>query len=214
MARPDSISIPLFIHILGAMVLIGGLLVAATSVLAARGDARLLRLGYMGLLAVALPGYIVMRIGAEWTYAKEHLGDLPSDPTWVGIGYITADLGGAAAPPLPDRGRLRRPPASRRRRHRAPARHALRLRAPARRLCRHDLGDGRQAELSPADVRLQPDVSGPHLETTTGPTPGTRDRPSDTSAPLALRQRLHHGSCAIRRTLSSGTCSHVRDQTG
>ena len=94
MARPDSISIPLFIHILGAMVLIGGLLVAATSVLAARGDARLLRLGYMGLLAVAFPGYIVMRIGAEWTYAKEHLGDLPSDPTWIGIGYITADIGG------------------------------------------------------------------------------------------------------------------------
>jgi hypothetical protein len=95
MARPDSISIPLFIHILGAMVLVGGLLVAATSVLAARGDARLLRLGYMGLLAVALPGYVVMRIGAEWTYAKEHLGDLPGgDPTWIGIGYGTADVGG------------------------------------------------------------------------------------------------------------------------
>jgi hypothetical protein len=94
MARPDSISIPLFIHILGAMVLIGGLLVAASSVLAARGDARLLRLGYMGLLAVALPGYIVMRIGAEWTASKEHLTDLPDDPTWLGIGYATADIGG------------------------------------------------------------------------------------------------------------------------
>jgi len=95
MARPDSINIPLFIHILGAMVLIGGLLVAATSVLVARGDGRLLRLGYMGLLAVALPGYIVMRIGAEWTYSKEHLADIPGgDPTWIGIGYITADLGG------------------------------------------------------------------------------------------------------------------------
>jgi hypothetical protein len=95
MARPDFISVPLFIHILGAMVLVGGLLVAATSVLIARGDARLLRLGYMGLLALALPGYVVMRIGAEWTYAKEHLGDLPGgDPTWIGIGYITADIGG------------------------------------------------------------------------------------------------------------------------
>ena len=95
MARPDSINIPLFIHILGAMVLIGGLLVATTSVLLARGDARLLRLGYMGLLAVALPGYIVMRIGAEWTYAKEHLDEIPGgDPTWIGIGYLTADLGG------------------------------------------------------------------------------------------------------------------------
>lgn len=95
MVRPDSINFPLFIHILGAMVLVGGLLVAATSVLIARGDGRLLRLGYMGLLAVALPGYIAMRIGAEWTYAKEHLGDIPGgDPAWIGIGYITADLGG------------------------------------------------------------------------------------------------------------------------
>jgi hypothetical protein len=95
MVRPDSINVPLFIHILGAMVLVGGLLVAATSVLIARGDGRLLRLGYMGLLAVALPGYIAMRIGAEWTYAKEHLGDIPGgDPAWIGIGYITADLGG------------------------------------------------------------------------------------------------------------------------
>ena len=95
MARPDFISLPLFFHILGAMVLVGGLLVAATSVIVARDDTRLLRLGYFGLLAVAFPGYIVMRIGAEWTYAKEHLGDLPGgDPTWIGIGYITADIGG------------------------------------------------------------------------------------------------------------------------
>jgi len=95
MVRPDSINVPLFIHVLGAMVLVGGLLVAAACVLVARGDGRLLRLGYMGLLAVAFPGYIVMRIGAEWTYAKEHLDELPGgDPTWIGIGYATADIGG------------------------------------------------------------------------------------------------------------------------
>ena len=91
--RPDSWTLPLFLHVLGAMVLVGGLLVTTTSVLVARGDVRLLRVGYQALLAVCLPGYLVMRVGAEWIYAKEHLGDMPSDPTWVGIGYGTADAG-------------------------------------------------------------------------------------------------------------------------
>jgi hypothetical protein len=92
--RAGSVDLPLFLHVLGAMVLVGGLLVTTTSVLVARRDVRLLRLGYLSLLAVCLPGYVVMRIGAEWTYAKEHLGDMPSDPTWIGIGYGTADVGG------------------------------------------------------------------------------------------------------------------------
>ena len=91
--RPDSWTLPLFLHVLGAMVLVGGLLVTTTSVLVARGDVRLLRVGYLALLAVCLPGYLVMRVGAEWIYAKEHLGDMPSDPTWIGIGYATADAG-------------------------------------------------------------------------------------------------------------------------
>jgi hypothetical protein len=54
---------------------------------------QLLRLSYKTLLFLALPGYIVMRIGAEWTYVEENLDELPDDPGWVGIGYITADLG-------------------------------------------------------------------------------------------------------------------------
>jgi hypothetical protein len=32
-----------------------------------------------------------MRVGAEWIYSKEGFGD--EDPDWIGIGYITADLG-------------------------------------------------------------------------------------------------------------------------
>jgi len=38
-----------------------------------------------------------MRIGAGWIYSREHWDDLPEgvdDPTWLGIGYLTADLGG------------------------------------------------------------------------------------------------------------------------
>jgi cytochrome bd-type quinol oxidase subunit 1 len=91
--RPDSWNLPLFVHVFGAMVLVGALLVAASSLLLARGDARLLRLGYLTLLTVGLPGYLVMRVGAEWIYSREHLDELPTDPTWIGIGYVTADLG-------------------------------------------------------------------------------------------------------------------------
>ena len=94
--RPDDWNFPLLVHVLGATILVGGLL-AGSSVLAfARGDVRFLRLGYWSLLAVALPGFVVMRVGAEWIYRKEGWDDLPEgvdDPDWLGIGYVIADAG-------------------------------------------------------------------------------------------------------------------------
>ena len=91
--RPDSWNLPLLLHVLGAMILVGGLLTCAIAMVLARGRASLLRLGYLSLLAVGLPGYILMRVGAEWLYSKEGLDDAPTEPAWVGIGYITADAG-------------------------------------------------------------------------------------------------------------------------
>ena len=96
--RPDSWDFPLFVHVLGAMLLVGGLLSGASMLSFARGDVRSLRLGYWTLLAVALPGYIVMRIGAQWLYSKGPWEDLPEgvdEPTWLGIGWIVADIGAA-----------------------------------------------------------------------------------------------------------------------
>ena len=66
-ARPDSWNVPLFVHVLGAMVLVGGSVTATSALAFAKGDVRLrLRLGDWTLLAVALPGYVIMRIGAQW----------------------------------------------------------------------------------------------------------------------------------------------------
>jgi hypothetical protein len=99
--RPDEQNFPLFVHITGATILVGGLLTAATILVLARGDARSLRLGYFTLLAVALPGWIVMRIGAQWIYSKQGWDDLPEgieEPAWLGIGYFAADLGGLILP--------------------------------------------------------------------------------------------------------------------
>jgi hypothetical protein len=95
--RPDSQNFPLFVHILGATILVGGLLSAASIMALSRGDVRSLKLGYWALLAVALPGWIVMRVGAQWIYSEQGWDDLPEDfeePTWLGIGYFAADLGG------------------------------------------------------------------------------------------------------------------------
>jgi hypothetical protein len=95
--RPDSWNLPLFIHVLGAMILVGGLLTGAAALGFARGQARFLRLGYWSLLAVSLPGWVLMRVGAQWIYSREGWDDLPDDveePAWLGMGWITADLGG------------------------------------------------------------------------------------------------------------------------
>jgi uncharacterized membrane protein YhaH (DUF805 family) len=95
--RPDAQDFPLLVHVLGAMILVGGLVTSASALLYARSDARTLRLGYWALLAVSLPGWILMRIGAQWIYSEQGWDDLPDEadePTWLGIGYIVADLGG------------------------------------------------------------------------------------------------------------------------
>ncbi|HMN99463.1 MAG TPA: hypothetical protein PKD59_08625 [Miltoncostaeaceae bacterium] len=91
--RPDDWNLPLFVHVLGAMVLVGGLLTCVVAIVLSRGDARLLRIGWISLLALGLPGWIAMRAGAEWIYSKEGWsGD--DDPAWIGIGFITAEGGG------------------------------------------------------------------------------------------------------------------------
>jgi hypothetical protein len=94
--RAHDVDLALFVHVLGAMVLVGGLLTAAVAGIVGWREAapRLQRFSYLTLLAVALPGWVVMRVGAQWTYSKEHLDKLPNAPTWIGIGFNTADGGG------------------------------------------------------------------------------------------------------------------------
>lgn len=93
--RPHAWDFPLFLHVLGAMILVGGLLAGAACLGLARGDAKFLRLGYRSLLFVALPGWILMRAAGEWIASKEgwtHKG-VPT-PRWLDIGFVLADIGG------------------------------------------------------------------------------------------------------------------------
>jgi len=96
--RPHSWDLAIFVHVAGAMILFGGLVTAAGAGLIGWREASgaLRRLSALTLFAVALPGWIVMRVGAEWAYSKEGWDDVPDklQPTWLGIGYFTADIGG------------------------------------------------------------------------------------------------------------------------
>ena len=93
--RPDDWNIALFLHVLSAMVATGGLALALAYLAGAWRDrsAGSLRAGFRALLYGAVPGYIVMRVAAQWIYAKEHLDDLETDPDWIGIGFIVTDAG-------------------------------------------------------------------------------------------------------------------------
>ena len=94
--RPDDWNFPLFVHVLGAMILVAGLVTGAAALFFARGDAKLLRLGFWSLMLVSFPGWVIMRLGAQWIVSKEGLDDLPDKfvPTWLSIGYLVADAGG------------------------------------------------------------------------------------------------------------------------
>ena len=92
--RPDDWNFPLFLHVLGAMILVGATLTAGSALAFARGDARMLRLGYWSLLAVGLPGWVLMYLGAQWIYSKEGLDEAPIDSAWTAIGFVVAEAGG------------------------------------------------------------------------------------------------------------------------
>jgi hypothetical protein len=92
--RPDAWDFPLLVHVAGAMLLVGALVVVVASMGSAlrRGDGAevLTGLAFRALLLGVLPAYILMRVGAEWIASKE---DVPDDVDWIGIGYMVSDGG-------------------------------------------------------------------------------------------------------------------------
>ena len=85
--RPDDWNLPLLIHLLGAMVLVGALVLAAAAVASHN-----LRLGFRALLFAAIPSWIAMRVGAQWIASKQGYDDPDVEvPSWVDIGFITSE---------------------------------------------------------------------------------------------------------------------------
>jgi hypothetical protein len=88
--RPDDWNFPLFLHVLGAIVLTGA--VAAAFIAAARSQASTLlrRVVFRTLLAVVLPAWVLMRFAGQWIDSKE---DIAGDPGWLGVGFLVGDIG-------------------------------------------------------------------------------------------------------------------------
>ena len=91
--RADEVNVPLFLHVLGAMVLVGALTLTVTSLVGAGRTESLplsTRLAFRSLLWAGLPAFVVMRVGAQWAANKEGVEDL--DVTWLNIAYPIADF--------------------------------------------------------------------------------------------------------------------------
>jgi hypothetical protein len=86
---------PLFLHVLGAMLLFGALLAATTLAYAATRIVEhgplLRRLAFTVMLAGVWPSYILMRAAAQWVLSRENLDENP--PGWVGVGFLVSDAG-------------------------------------------------------------------------------------------------------------------------
>jgi hypothetical protein len=91
--RPSEWELPLFVHVLGSMVLVGALVLAVTYLVPAwrTGSVDSVWLGFRTLLIAALPAFLVMRLSAQWIASEEDVVD--SDAAWIGIGYMTSDMG-------------------------------------------------------------------------------------------------------------------------
>jgi hypothetical protein len=95
--RPDSWNLPLLLHVGGAMALVASVTVAAIALIQGwrtsdPSAASLKRFGAKTLLYAAIPSYFVMRIAAQWVESREGLDN--SNATWLGDGFLAADLGG------------------------------------------------------------------------------------------------------------------------
>ncbi len=87
--------LPLFLHVLGAMTLVGAVFAALIASAAAwrRPDTPVLRrVAWIALATVAIPAFVVMRGAGQWIYSKEGWSG-HNDPTWLGIGFAVGDMG-------------------------------------------------------------------------------------------------------------------------
>jgi len=94
LVRPDSWNFPLFLHVLGAIVLAGSIGAVTVLAVAARkrsdNAALLSRVAFRTLIFVVLPSWIVMRVGAQLIADKEFPDKTPG---WVGVGFLVSEPG-------------------------------------------------------------------------------------------------------------------------
>jgi uncharacterized membrane protein len=98
--RPDDWNFALLLHITGAVLLVGALVTAAAYLVCAWRSKRAgdelphSRVAFKTLLILGIPAWFLMRIAAQWLADKEGFKGGDDEPAWLGIGYITSELGG------------------------------------------------------------------------------------------------------------------------
>jgi hypothetical protein len=90
--RPDEWELPLFLHVLSALILIGAVTLSLLALAGGwrSGSAQSARLAFRSLLYAVIPAWIAMRLTAEWLLDKEGLND-NTDLAWIDIGFMTAE---------------------------------------------------------------------------------------------------------------------------
>jgi hypothetical protein len=93
--RPEAWDFPLFVHVLGAIVLFGAVgSVALLAIAALHYDvhaALLRRTAFATTVLVVWPSFVVMRVGAQWILSREGLDKVT--PSWVNYGLAVSDAG-------------------------------------------------------------------------------------------------------------------------
>jgi hypothetical protein len=88
---------PLFLHVLGATVLVGGIsavvVVAMTALWYSEYAALLRRIAFQTTLIVVWPGFIATVAGGHWTLSREHLAANRTPPGWALVGIAVTDVG-------------------------------------------------------------------------------------------------------------------------
>jgi hypothetical protein len=96
--RPDSWSLPLFLHVLGATLLFGTSVTAALLGAAAWRRRRLSptfsRLAFRATLFGVLPAWVLTRLAGQWILDREkHQIAGLDNKGWVGVGFAVTDAG-------------------------------------------------------------------------------------------------------------------------
>jgi hypothetical protein len=91
--RPDSWNLPLFLHVLGAMLLVGTTAASAALALAGWRSDRdwLFDATLRTILLGVLPAWLLTRAAAQWILDKWNFGG--DDPGWVGVGFAATEPG-------------------------------------------------------------------------------------------------------------------------
>jgi hypothetical protein len=88
--RPDSWNFPLFLHVLGAMVVTGATAAAFIGAVSSRRWPWLRLVVARTLFLATFPAWLLMRLAGQWIDSKENI---PGDPGWLGVGFLVGDAG-------------------------------------------------------------------------------------------------------------------------